>query len=80
MLYYPKDLQKQDYSVIAVVGDGALTAGMSFEALNHLGDIGGDVGGCGLNCSPWNFWNGQKVDFLRFSILSEIKGENVQTK
>ncbi|MBG93624.1 MAG: 1-deoxy-D-xylulose-5-phosphate synthase [Chloroflexi bacterium] len=38
-----RDLQKQDYSVVAVVGDGALTAGMSFEALNHLGDIGGNV-------------------------------------
>lgn len=38
-----RDLQKQDYSVVAVVGDGALTAGMSFEALNHLGDIGGDI-------------------------------------
>lgn len=28
---------------IAVIGDGALTGGMSFEALNYLGEKGGDV-------------------------------------
>lgn len=29
--------------VVAVIGDGAMTAGMAFEALNHGGDIGKDV-------------------------------------
>jgi 1-deoxy-D-xylulose-5-phosphate synthase len=29
--------------VVAVIGDGALTAGMAFEALNHGGDIGKDM-------------------------------------
>lgn len=33
-----RDLKKQDYSVVAVIGDGALTGGMAFEALNHAGD------------------------------------------
>lgn len=28
---------------VAVIGDGALTGGMAFEALNHAGDIGADV-------------------------------------
>ena len=28
-----------DRKVIAVIGDGALTAGMAFEALNHAGDL-----------------------------------------
>ncbi len=29
-----------DRRVVAVIGDGALTAGMAFEALNHAGDLG----------------------------------------
>ena len=32
-----RDLKKEDYSVISVTGDGALTGGMSFEALNDAG-------------------------------------------
>ncbi len=32
-----RDLKKEDYSVISVIGDGALTGGMSFEALNDAG-------------------------------------------
>jgi len=31
--------EKSDRRVIAVIGDGALTAGMAFEALNHAGDL-----------------------------------------
>lgn len=34
-----RDLDNEDFSVIAVIGDGALTGGMSFEALNHAGDF-----------------------------------------
>lgn len=29
--------------VVAIIGDGALTAGMAFEALNHAGDAGADM-------------------------------------
>jgi len=32
-----RDLTKQDYKVIAVVGDGALTGGLAFEGLNNAG-------------------------------------------
>lgn len=32
-----RDLDKDDYSVIAVIGDGALTGGLAFEALNNAG-------------------------------------------
>lgn len=32
-----RDLKKEKYSVIAVIGDGALTGGMAFEALNDAG-------------------------------------------
>lgn len=32
-----RDLKKENYSVIAVIGDGALTGGMALEALNDAG-------------------------------------------
>jgi len=32
-----RDLKKEKYEVVAVIGDGALTGGMAFEALNDLG-------------------------------------------
>lgn len=35
-----RDLKKADHEVISVIGDGAMTAGMAFEALNHLGEVG----------------------------------------
>ncbi len=31
-----RDLQKQDFEVISVIGDGALTGGLAFEALNNV--------------------------------------------
>jgi 1-deoxy-D-xylulose-5-phosphate synthase len=34
-----RDLKGDDYKVLAVIGDGALTGGMAFEALNHAGHI-----------------------------------------
>lgn len=30
----------QDRKVVAVIGDGGMTAGLAFEALNHAGDLG----------------------------------------
>tara|TARA_R110002072_G_scaffold90500_3_gene202400 strand:- start:29848 stop:31758 length:1911 start_codon:yes stop_codon:yes gene_type:complete len=36
-------LQGSDRKSIAVIGDGALTAGMAFEALSHAGDIAPDM-------------------------------------
>ena len=33
-----RDLKGEDYHVVAIIGDGAMTGGMSFEALNHVGD------------------------------------------
>lgn len=32
-----RDLQEQSHQVIAVIGDGAMTGGLAFEALNHNG-------------------------------------------
>lgn len=33
-----RDLKGERFNVAAVIGDGAMTGGMSFEALNHVGD------------------------------------------
>lgn len=33
-----RDLNKDNYNVVAVIGDGALTGGMALEALNDVGD------------------------------------------
>ncbi|MFA5308678.1 MAG: 1-deoxy-D-xylulose-5-phosphate synthase [Dehalococcoidales bacterium] len=35
-----RDLAGDNYQVVAVIGDGAITAGMAFEALNHAGHLG----------------------------------------
>lgn len=34
-----RDLQKEDYSVVAVIGDGSLTGGMAFEAMNNAAEL-----------------------------------------
>ena len=35
-----RDLNKQSHEVIAVIGDGAMSAGMAFEAMNNAGALG----------------------------------------
>lgn len=40
---YARDYQNEDYNIVALIGDGALTGGMAFEALNHLGQAGNKV-------------------------------------
>jgi 1-deoxy-D-xylulose-5-phosphate synthase len=35
-----RDLASEKYHVVAVIGDGAITAGMAYEALNHAGHLG----------------------------------------
>ncbi len=37
-----RDLKGEDYKVVAVVGDGGLTGGLAFEALNNAGPSGRD--------------------------------------
>ena len=38
-----RDIKKEKYNVISVIGDGAMTAGMAFEALNNAGDAKTDL-------------------------------------
>jgi 1-deoxy-D-xylulose-5-phosphate synthase len=35
-----RDLRGEDYTVCAVIGDGALTGGLAWEGLNHAGHVG----------------------------------------
>jgi 1-deoxy-D-xylulose-5-phosphate synthase len=38
-----RDFKKENNKVLAVIGDGSLTAGMAFEGLNHTGHIKNDM-------------------------------------
>jgi 1-deoxy-D-xylulose-5-phosphate synthase len=38
-----RDQKKQHFKVIPVIGDGALTAGLAFEGLNHAGHLKKDI-------------------------------------
>ncbi|MGE5404747.1 MAG: 1-deoxy-D-xylulose-5-phosphate synthase [Candidatus Saccharibacteria bacterium] len=38
-----RDLARESHSVVAVIGDGALTGGMAYEAMNHAGHLGLDM-------------------------------------
>ena len=37
-----RDIQGEDYQVVSVIGDGALTGGMAYEALNNAADFKGN--------------------------------------
>ena len=34
-----RDLKKEDHQVICVIGDGAISAGMAYEAMNNAGSM-----------------------------------------
>src|SRR5262245_46704006 len=38
-----RDLQNDDYKVVAILGDGALTSGLAYEGLNNAGHSGRDL-------------------------------------
>ncbi|MCL2767028.1 MAG: thiamine pyrophosphate-dependent enzyme, partial [Peptococcaceae bacterium] len=38
-----RDLKGEDHAIVAVIGDGAMTGGMAFEALNHAGHLQKDL-------------------------------------
>lgn len=40
---FSSDLQDDDRNHIAVIGDGAMTGGQAFEAMNHAGDSGKNI-------------------------------------
>jgi len=38
-----RDMNGEDYRIVAVIGDGAMTGGLAYEGLNNLGDSGSDA-------------------------------------
>jgi len=38
-----RDLAGDDYHVVAIIGDGAITGGMAFEAINQVGHLGSSI-------------------------------------
>ncbi|MBU1637818.1 1-deoxy-D-xylulose-5-phosphate synthase [bacterium] len=38
-----RDLKKEDHSVVAIIGDGGMTGGLAFEAMNNVGQSGRDI-------------------------------------
>jgi 1-deoxy-D-xylulose-5-phosphate synthase len=38
-----RDQKGEDFKVVAVIGDGAMTSGLAFEGLNHAGQLGKDL-------------------------------------
>ena len=32
-----RDIERKDYNIISVIGDGAMSAGMAYEAMNNAG-------------------------------------------
>lgn len=38
-----RDLRGEDFRVVAVVGDGGMTGGVAYEAINNIGHLGKDV-------------------------------------
>ena len=38
-----RDLRGEDHQIVAVIGDGSMTGGLAFEALNHAGQLKTDI-------------------------------------
>lgn len=72
-LAYARDLLKTDSRVIAIVGDGGMTAGMTFEALNHAGQLQKDMLVV-LNDNSWSISKnvGALADYLNRIITGQV--------
>ena len=36
---YARDFNNEEYEVVSIIGDGSLTGGLAYEALNHIGNV-----------------------------------------
>jgi 1-deoxy-D-xylulose-5-phosphate synthase len=72
-LAYARDLLKTDSRIVAIVGDGGLTAGMAFEALNHAGQLQKDLLVI-LNDNSWSISKnvGAMADYLNRIITGQV--------
>ena len=69
-----RDRAGQEHEVVAVVGDGCLTCGMTYEALNHLGHLGTRVtivlNDNGMSISPTVGSVSRRLNMLRTGPIS----------
>ena len=78
-----RDLSGDDYEVVAVIGDGAIMAGMAFEALNQAGHLGSKLivvlNDNGMSISPTVGALAKLLDKIRFDHrYSEAKEKSRQ--
>jgi 1-deoxy-D-xylulose-5-phosphate synthase len=77
-----RDLAGEDYQVIAVIGDGAITAGMAFEALNHAGHLGSRLivvlNDNGMSISPTVGALARLLSRVRFD--QRLRGAEIRSK
>lgn len=38
-----RDMAQESYKIVAIIGDGSISGGLAFEALNHVGHLGKDM-------------------------------------
>jgi 1-deoxy-D-xylulose-5-phosphate synthase len=66
-----RDLSGDNYDIVAVIGDGGLTGGMSFEALNHAGHLRTNLivvlADNGMSISPTVGALSRELNKIRFS-------------
>lgn len=66
-----RDLAGDNYDIVAVIGDGGLTGGMSFEALNHAGHLRANLivilADNGMSISPTVGALSRELNKIRFS-------------
>lgn len=66
-----RDLSGDNYDIVAVIGDGGLTGGMSFEALNHAGHLRANLivvlADNGMSISPTVGALSRELNKIRFS-------------
>ncbi|MCI5146543.1 MAG: 1-deoxy-D-xylulose-5-phosphate synthase, partial [Candidatus Electrothrix sp. AR3] len=90
-----KELQDDASRVIAIIGDGSMTAGLAFEGLNHAGDldknlivilndnemsISPNVGAMSTFLSRKNFFTlGMLFETLKFNYIGPIPGHDLET-
>jgi 1-deoxy-D-xylulose-5-phosphate synthase len=77
-----RDLAGEDYEVVAVIGDGAITGGMALEGLNQAGHIGSHLivilNDNGMSISPTVGALARLLDKIRFDHRFRIGKEKSQ--
>ena len=77
-----RDLAGEDYHVVAVIGDGAITAGMAYEALNQAGHLGSKLivilNDNGMSISPTVGALAKLLSSVRFDQRYEAPREGVR--